>query len=187
MPNGKFDDQLKQELRNWIMAEVSSQLKPFSERLSEMHDWQLGFWSNGSGRPAGFFQRRMKEDDERNTRVINFIDNAEQRQREQETRKKLEEERQQARAETWKKWAPFVKWASGILATLIVAFSLWIVPKMVAVVEILWKDYLNTHPGVTQQIKTNVGVDSEQGYDGRQKSPLDSTITPEAEATQRGK
>src|ERR1700679_1281452 len=145
MPNGKFDDQLKSEIRSWIMAEVTSQLKPFGDRLAEMHDWQLGFWSNGSGRPVGFFQRRMKEDDERNTRVINFINNAEQKLLEAETRKRVEEERCEARAEKWRKWAPVVKWTSGILSALIIAFSIWVGSKAVAVVEILWKDYLNTH------------------------------------------
>jgi hypothetical protein len=181
MPNGKFDED---QIRRWIMAEVSSQLKPFGERLAEMHDWQLGFWSNGSGRVPGFFQRRMKEDDERNAKVLGFIENAEQRQRESEARKKVEEEDEQARAEKWEKWGPVIKWASGILSGLIVAFALWIVPKMVAVGEILWKDYLRNHPQVTQQIKT-VSSGTDQGYSSRQKFIEDGAMSPEEEATQR--
>jgi hypothetical protein len=172
MPNGKFDEA---EIRKIVMAEVASQLKPFGDKIDAMHDWQLGFWSNGSGRPVGFFQRRMKEDDERNIRVITYIDNAEKRQAESETRKKVEEERQQAREAAWRKWSPVVKWVGGILSTLVIAAAVWLGSKVVLVAEILWQDYEHNHPGVSQQLKT-IGAQPDPAYAKKQIPPEDAAV-----------
>ena len=62
VPNGKLDEA---EIRRIVLAAVTAHMKPWGEILKSVHDWQTGFWSNGSGKPLGFFQMRMKADDER--------------------------------------------------------------------------------------------------------------------------
>src|ERR1700733_3770207 len=59
LPNGKFDEEL---MRKVAMDIVSKELKP-------IHEWMLSFWSNGSGRPPGYFQMRVIADDERYKRL----------------------------------------------------------------------------------------------------------------------
>ena len=58
-----------------MAQEVADQLKPFIDTLKGVRDWQYSFWSNGSGRPMGFFQMRMKEDDERNRQLKEDLKN----------------------------------------------------------------------------------------------------------------
>ena len=59
MPNGMNEDRV----REIVMGLLSKELEPF-------RNWMLGFWSNGSkDRPPGFFQMRVKADDERYARL----------------------------------------------------------------------------------------------------------------------
>lgn len=128
------------------MAEVTKQMKPLIAEVKELGKWQLGFWSNGSGLEEGFFQRRMKEDDKRNERVISYIDNAEKRQVESEVRQKVKEER-------WARRLPVIKWMAGILSALVIALAAWLGPQIVKVTRILIDDYLQSHPQVTIKLK----------------------------------
>lgn len=149
------------------MAEVARQLKPFHEMLTrfqecmeELQDWQLGFWSNGSGKPPGFFQMRIKADDERYLRLEketekqsatlekldDYINTAVIRQKESEDRKKDKEERLAF-------WMPYVKWIAGTVGTGIVGLSIWGFHTFRPVVYILWEDYLRAHPTVTEQLR----------------------------------
>lgn len=164
MPNGKSDE----EIRRFIVAEIASQIKPFSDMLKAMHDWQLGFWSNGSGQPEGFFQRRMREDDARNVKVMDFINTAQIRQIEAETRKKIEEENEleaaKIRAVRDKRLAPWRKLAWGA-ASLVLAGALGLT---VRVIKIIAQDYLESHPRVTEQLKTVVST-TDTGVQSKEK------------------
>ncbi len=135
------------------MAEVSKQLKP-------IHDWMLGFWSNGSGRPPGYFQMRVKADDERYERLAkeaatqskalnvmaDFIKTSQTRQREAE-------ERQREREERIRFWMPIAKWVLGGIASLLLGLAIWAYHAVAPVVGVLWHDYLQTHPMVVQQLR----------------------------------
>lgn len=48
--------------RETAMDEADRIVKP-------VHEWQLAFWSNGSGRPPGHFQSRCESDDRRYSRL----------------------------------------------------------------------------------------------------------------------
>jgi hypothetical protein len=129
-----------------------------------MHDWQLGFWSNGSGKPPGFFQMRMKEDDARNRRVEEYIELAETRQIEKEDRVKQREKR-------WGFWKPIVGWVvTGFMGGL-VTFSIWFVPRAFHVIDVLWHDYERYHPAVRQQLNTGEALP-------QSSRPQDARIPP---------
>jgi hypothetical protein len=145
-------------IKRIVEMEVAEQLKPMNLKLEAMHDWQLGFWSNGSGRPEGFFQRRMKEDDKRNTMLEDFVKTAQQRQIESEARK-LQREK------IWQFWKPILKWAGGGLSTALIALTCWLGPKVVNIAIIIYGELEKTHPAMTEKIKTvdaqpNPGVSS---------------------------
>lgn len=152
------------------MEEVARQLKPFMDTLSKVHDWQLSFWSNGSGRPPGFFQSRMKEDDERNRQVKKDL--ADQNSKLEPVVAYIEDQRalKQHRDERWKFWWPKIQWAIGGFATGLLALTAWLGPHVAHVVDILWQDYERDHPGLSDQIKkantpVNPAVSSRQTAD----------------------
>lgn len=135
------------------MEEVAKQLKPFLDTLTRVHDWQLSFWSNGSGRPPGFFQSRMKDDDERNARVKKDL--ADQNSKLEPVVAYIEDQRalKQHRDERWKFWWPKIQWAIGGIATGLLALVAWLGPHVAHVVDILWRDYEHYHPGLSDEIK----------------------------------
>lgn len=57
----------EQRVKDIVMIEVAKQIKPIADEVRAAREWQLSFWSNGSGRPPGYFQTRVKEDDARYT------------------------------------------------------------------------------------------------------------------------
>ena len=141
------------EIRRIVVEEVAKQMKPFVETLNKIHDWQLSFWSNGSGRPPGFFQSRMKEDDERNAQVKKDL--ADQNSKLEPVVAYIEDQRalKQHRDERWKFWWPKIQWAIGGLATGLLALTAWIGPHVAHIVGILWQNYEHYHPGLSEQIK----------------------------------
>lgn len=141
------------ELERRIVAEVAKQLKPFLDMLTRAHDWQLSFWSNGSDRPPGFFQSRMKEDDERNRQVKKDL--ADQNSKLEPIVAFINEQRilKEHRSRRWKFWWPKIQWALGGFATSLLALVAWLGPHVVHVVDILWQDYEHYHPGLSDQIK----------------------------------
>lgn len=118
MPIGDRD---RDEIRRIVMAEVAQQMQPVNELLTKMHDWQLSWWSNGSGRPPGFFQLRMAEDDKRNKIVEDFVKTAQTRQIESENDQKRKERR-------WKFWWPIVKWVGSGIGAALLLFVTWAAP-----------------------------------------------------------
>jgi hypothetical protein len=155
MQTGKHDDEA---IRRIVAAEVNQQLKPFAETLKAVHKWQLSFWSNGSNGPLGFFQMRMREDDERNAQIKDDLkkqndiaDRLDDYIKEQKTLKEHREQR-------WKTWGPIIKWAGGIMGTAIVGLATWLGPKIVKAANVLIDDYLQHHPSVTEQLKNSSNV-----------------------------
>jgi hypothetical protein len=162
----------EERIREIAMDEVSKQLKP-------IHEWQLSFWSNGSGRPPGFFQMRVKADDERYDRmaleqkktvdslgeVTDFVKNYRQRREERERR--------------WKFWAPIMKRVLIGAATVLITLAGWAFSRIEPIVKILWEDYLRAHPMVIQKMKTISVNTSEPVYAGRQKPPQDADLPAE--------
>jgi hypothetical protein len=149
-------------IKRIVEMEVAEQLKPMAAKIDSMHDWQLGFWSNGSGKPEGFFQRRMREDDKRNAMIDNFVKTAEKRQIELE-------DRVLQREKIWQFWKPILKWAGTGFGTAILGLVCWIGPKAAHVGFILWQDYMKSHPDAAQQIKT---------VDAQPKSGVSSNHNP---------
>ncbi len=143
------------------MAEVARQLRPFQDAIDGLrdavtiiHDWQTGFWSNGSGRPPGFFQMRMREDDERNKLIKDDLQKKDEKL--DPVVAYIEEQRilKEHRAQVWKVWGPILKWSGGLLCTGIVGVTTWAFPHLIRVGEVLWDDYLKDHPAVVQKLKT---------------------------------
>lgn len=135
------------EIRGLIVSEVAAQMKPVMAEIAKVHDWQTGWWANGSGKPPGFFQMWMAEDEKRNVVVDDFIKTAQKRQIEDEDRTKQREAR-------WNFWWPIIKWVGGGAATALLALVCWLGPKAVHVGIILTQDYLKTHPEAAQKINS---------------------------------
>ena len=146
------------------MSEVVAQMKPFSDLLKAVHDWQVGFWSNGSGKPPGFFQMRMLEDDERNEMLVDFVKTAQRRQLESEMAQKQKEKQ-------WAFWLPIAKWTLRGLGAGLIGIGCYVGPKVVKVGTILIQDYMLDHPSVTEQLK-HVGNDADKGYSDPKKSTV---------------
>ena len=148
------------------MDEVSRQIQP-------IHDWQLAFWSNGSGRPPGFFQTRIKADDERYGRLEkelarqgeiadvmdDFVKTSNTRQKENEEHKRKREFRQ-------KLWIP-------IAATIILGLVGWMYHLCAPVAKILWDDYLKSHPIASEQLKHS-SYSQDSVYAKSKDSPQDA-------------
>lgn len=165
------------EVKKIVEREISNQLKP-------LHEWQLSFWSNGSGRPLGFFQMRMREDDERYRLLIKYQEEQKQElMRQSEVADRMDDElKAQAndrtrKKERWDRWWPIAKWVGGGIGTLALGGATWLTIHAVPIAHILWEDYLHYHPSVTQQLK-NVGEDVKPDYTGSKRSPEESKIPP---------
>ena len=151
------------------MEEITRQLQPtltlfgsFEKALKDLHEWQLGFWSNGSGRPPGQFQTRIKQDDERYhrletetkgqslilTEVRDFMIG-------QVEARKAREEAEQKHAERVRKAVLVAKWAAGAIFALLS----WGAAKAIPVVKILVDDYLRAHPYVSKQLRDKASND----------------------------
>lgn|ERR1700733_624315 len=136
------------------MAEVSKQVQP-------LHDWQLAFWSNGSGRPPGFFQTRIKSDDERFGRLqaetkeqSEVLKRLDTNLTEITLEKKIEAAAKERRAKRFAFWFPIVKWVVVGLTGAMITVGSWAFTKIEPVVKILWDDYLTAHPDVNRKVKS---------------------------------
>jgi hypothetical protein len=146
------------------MAEVSRQLEPTHSLLQQLHEWQLAFWSNGSGRVPGFFQRRMKEDDtwrgEAATKLDTLANHKEsvdkfilelrlardfREKREQEAKERQEKFKERLKFLTIKVALPIVVAILGLIGIAI--------KQSVPVIKILIDDYLKAHPLASERIK----------------------------------
>jgi Fe2+ transport system protein B len=180
MPNGMDE----KRVREIVEAEVAKQNRPIL-------DWMHGFWSNGSGKPLGFFQMRILQDDERFRTRVKADDERYQRL-EQETKsqsetletlkdfmfeqklsrearekaeKKAEEERkesEQKKKERIARYWSIAKWAAPVIGSIIVTLAAWIYSAAAPVLKILWEDYLKAHPIVSEQLKQkHLSLDSD--------------------------
>jgi hypothetical protein len=155
------------EMRRVIVDEVNKQLGPthallrsLGDSVSKVESWQLSFWSNGSGRPPGFFQTRMKQDDERfatlkqeNEAQSALLEDVKTYMTESRTvrieREKGEKERDERRKTYWA-----LAWKIGApIATSLLGLLTWAAAKALPVVKILWEDYLRAHPAVSERLK----------------------------------
>jgi hypothetical protein len=175
------------EIQRLVMAEVTRQMGPVQELLKKLHDWQLGFWSNGSkDRPKGFFQMRIESDDRRYQEMVDEVSKLtdhkasvdafivelrlarefrEKREAEEKERQEIAEQKRVDRRNFWvlKIGIPVVL---GILSLIGV-----IIKQAAPVVEILWKDYLKAHPAVSEQIKNKAASDPALA-DGKQSAEI---------------
>ena len=189
MPNGMSD----QRVEEIVMRLLSKELEPF-------RDWMLGFWSNGSkDRPLGFFQMRVKAEDDRFTTRVKQDDERYERLQEEtkgqsetlevvkqfmasqvaarEAREKAEREvaEQKEKEEKEKKerrarnWA-IARWIGGIVGPALLALMAWAYHAMAPVVQILWQDYLKAHPIVMQQLQNRSSIDPSLDYAGSNKT-----------------
>ena len=139
------------------MAEVASQLKPFKDTLDALHEWQLAFWSNGSGRiEKGFFQRRMEEDDRRNAQIKEDLKTANDTIVPLVAYVTRQNVRQQLKDEFWRKYGPAIKWIGGTIGTAIVGLCLTYGIPAIKATWAIYQDYTQRH-----QIKTS---DMPPGY-----------------------
>jgi hypothetical protein len=134
------------EIRRLVVDEVAIQLKPFDAKLTKINNGLERIW-NTNGGPPGYLQIRKIEDDAHNLMVTEYIETAQKRQIEAETRQKDREAK-------WNFWKPIIKKVCGALSAAILALGIWLGPKLVRVTIILWQDYLRSHPDAAQQIST---------------------------------
>jgi hypothetical protein len=147
----------EESLEALVMAEVNKQIEPVKKLLTELHEWQLAFWANGSGRVPGFFQRRIQDDDrwratvdDHKTKVDTLIYDLCKAREFREKREEEEKVQRQKRHDFWisifwKVGLPIALGICSIVGTGIV--------KATPIIKILWEDYLRAHPAVTQQMK----------------------------------
>lgn len=162
------------------MAELATHMEPVLEELKHARDWRLGFWSNGSkDRPIGFFQRRMQQDDERNAQLNKDLekqtaiaDRLDKYVAAQITRREYLDK------QLMRLWT-VVKWVGPIVGTAILGLATWVGPHALKAAQIIWQDYLQAHPAVTQKLKNDVGTDAQPAYSQKQKPPEESS-TPYA-------
>ena len=161
------------EQKRFIVEEIKRQNEPMHDILRKLHEWQLSFWSNGSGRVPGFFQNRMKTDDDRyhalkeetSSQSI-LLEDVKTFMTEIRT---IREERTKAEAERQKRHARY--WTvAKVVGGLLVSALLWGAKETYPVVKILVDDYLRAHPYVTEQLKNRAMSVPDSVYAERQKS-----------------
>jgi hypothetical protein len=133
---------LGEEAKRFIMDEVTRQVTPMQRLLQNVQEWQLSFWSNGSGKPPGFFQNRMKTDDDRfralkeeteNQSVL--LEDMKAFMTEMRTRRD-ERDRRDVRH----------RWLIGILVTIGLAIAGGIYSQFVPAIKAIMEDYYQRHP-----------------------------------------
>ena len=164
---------LGEEAKRFIMEEITRQMEPTHTLLQTLKEWQLAFWSNGSGRPPGFFQSRIQHDDDRYGRlkteseaqsvVLGDVKSymIEQRAVRVE-RERADTDRQKRHARYWM----IGKIAAGLLGTALA----WGAKEAYPVVKILIEDYLHSHPYVSEKLKNKAANQLDPVYANRQNS-----------------
>lgn len=142
------------------MAEVARQLVPFETALKALHEWQLSFWSNGTGRPPGFFQSRIKADDERYKKLEDetkeqsgILAKVHDFMVSQVARAEAREKAEKDRADRHKLYMSLLWKIGAPIAGAILSLVGWGVSKAVPVIRILIDDYLRAHPAVTTELQ----------------------------------
>lgn len=142
------------------MAEVTRQLIPFETSLKALHEWQLSFWSNGTGRPPGFFQSRIKADDERYKQLEDetkeqsgILAKVHDFMVSQVARAEAREKAEKERADRHKLYMSLLWKVGAPIAGAILSLVGWGVSKAAPVVKILIDDYLKAHPYVTEELQ----------------------------------
>jgi hypothetical protein len=188
VPNGKLDEA---EIRRIVLAAVTAHMKPWGEMLKSLHDWQIGFWSNGSGKPLGFFQMRMREDDARHKLLLDYQEKqTKELERQAVIADKLDdfikaeavrkEEEEKHRKTVEKRWSilwSVVKWGGPAVVTAFLALCAWLGPHLFRVTRILVEDYLHYHPSVTERLKDSSRTD-DSGVQSHQQAPQTSDSGP---------
>ena len=137
-------------VRNIARDEIRTHLDPIKDTLTKLDVRTLRLW-NDNGGPDGFFQMRMVEDDRRHAIVVkkqeaqaitlkkvdDFVDTYNLLQ------KQLLEQRER-RDKQLAFWLPIIKWVGGGIGVAILAASTWLVHAA----QVVWQDYLNSHPDV---------------------------------------
>jgi len=155
------------QLEKLIMAEVSRQLEPTHTLLQQLKEWQLAFWSNGSGRPPGFIQNRIISEDQRYREIADEVKTLTDHKStvdsfivELRLAREFREKREKEAKDRRNFW--IVKVALpvtlGILSLLGLAIK-----QTAPVIQILWEDYLKAHPEVTERIK-NISQDNPEPF-----------------------
>jgi hypothetical protein len=176
------------EAKRYIDMEIKRQMEPtltllqeLKKQGSETHEWLLGFWANGSGRPEGLFQRRMKDDDkwraqmeehkETVTQLVSDLCKAREfREKREAEEKERQEEEKRLKAERKKFWIS-VFWRVGLPAILGIFGLIGTgIVRAAPVVKILIDDYLQAHPRVSEQLKNKAQNESNQAHNGEQES-----------------
>lgn len=176
---------LGEEQKRFIVDEVKRQVEPthtllqgLKQEAQEGKEWRLSFWSNGSGRPPGYFQNRVKSDDERYTALDGkteaqsvILDEVKCYMIEQRA---VRVERERAEAERRKRHARY--WTvAKVVATALLGLAGWIATKAIPVAKILIEDYLKEHPYVSEHLKNRSSNDPDPRYADRQQSDLPTT------------
>lgn len=149
--------ELGEEAKRYIMAEVTRQVQPMHDLLQSVKEWQLSFWSNGSGRPPGFFQNRMKEDDHWRAEITGKVEDLNTHKATVDlfinelrlSRKFLEEKEMEAKE---RRRFYLLKVALPIVLGILSIVGI-IVKQAVPVVKIIWDNYLHSHPVVSEQLQ----------------------------------
>ena len=172
---------LGEEQKRFIVDEVKRQVEPTHTLLQKLSEWQLAFWSNGSGRPPGFFQSRIKEDDHRykelddKTDAQNVVlDDVKCFMIEQRA---VRVERERAEAERRKRHARYWTVAKVVATAPVLGLAGWIVTKAIPVAKILIEDYLKAHPYVSERLKNRSSVESSPVLSSTQQSDLPQGMT----------
>ncbi len=138
------------------MSEVTKQLHPVLSIVQAVHEWQLSFWSNGSNKPPGFFQTRIKSDDQRYGQLIAEVEKLTDHKAAMDAfiiELRLTREMREKREEEAKERRSFWILKVALPITLAILSTLGVViAKTAPVANALWDDYLRTHPTVSQQI-----------------------------------
>ena len=170
---------LGEEAKRFIVAEIKRQMEPTHSLLEDLknqgketHEWQLSFWSNGSGRVPGFFQRRMVDDDKWRAQMDTHKETVTQLVEDLQKAREFRELREQETKDRHKRyWSLFWK-ISGPVATALLGLLTWGAAKAAPVVKILIDDYLKAHPQVTEQLKNRAADSSDPSYADRQDSAM---------------
>jgi hypothetical protein len=163
----------EEALRRFVMDEIDRQLKPTHSLLEELkkqgkenHEWMLGFWANGSLRPEGFFQSRIKADDLRYKRLEDetkdqstTLETLKAFMIEQKLTRVGRELAEKEKEERHARYFTFAKWLLGVIGPVLLAAAGWLAHEASPVIKVLWEEYLKAHPVVTERLRDHVSYE----------------------------
>lgn len=139
----------EEKIRELVVQEVSRHISPLRE-------WMYAFYSNGDKtRPPGFFQMRIKADDERYEHLMdvqsdqtNALKEVASYVEDQKLRQKIDQERKAKWEKRIKFWLPIVKIVVPAMLGGALTLGTWGLAKAIPVMRSLWGDYLRSHPSL---------------------------------------